>query len=230
MSFIGIVAERLLNRNKALPATLAALVGGLAFPVLTAYLFLADFPLEFVVYYTMSASLGSVSGQLASRVVERLLHLRPDQHQKQKNMVSAAWLFAGLTLWLLTVLVLEFNGWFFGLLTHLPLPSWLQSLSAVLIAAVFVGSVIVQSFTHGISSRWGNRNNDAFHARSLAPHAIVMFLYTLMQLATLSSLQSAPLFVIGMALASTLGAMLAKEYGERVERRFGLVMDAPAKK
>jgi hypothetical protein len=228
MAIGGTIVPRLMNRNKVGPATIAALSSGFAFPFMAAYLISTGFPMAFLLLYTCVSALGSVIGKLISERLERLLHVRPDQGVYAGNRAVIKGLGVTLLAVFTVIMVLNEMGLIAGLPSNSETPQWLISLPILVVAAMFCAFIIAQSFTHGISSRFGKRNEpgegDKLHARSIIIHGMVMFPYTVLQLGVLNDLRAFPIFLSVMVLSGTLGALLAKEYGERVEKRFGLKM------
>lgn len=213
-------------------------LSGVTFVASAAYLFSKNMPMELLLPYVLSTSLGSATGTLLSMIIEWTFKMAPDEHLDRKREtkdINGLWrkrtpyvIMAGLAVgWVfLQKPVFNFLGYPISQLTF-PLPIFkAETMPRMLIIFSAALIFLLDTALHTIVSRAGNRNHTGYHVSACIPKGTVDF-FKARYLALNSNI---PDIIPVAILAGCLGSLWGKDISERIERWLQARMDVDAGK
>ncbi|MDP3953798.1 MAG: hypothetical protein Q8Q06_00070 [bacterium] len=228
-NFFYALTTRASQRGNNWYIVITGLAGGLVFYVSVAYLFSKDMTMALFIPYTLSTTLGSVTGAFLSMIIEWTLGIKPDEHLKEKTknkqtksktpyivvlgMASIWIIFQGP--------ILKYFGYTQTTIVS-PLPFFgedtLPRMIIMLIASVIF---LFDSAIHTLVSRAGNRNHAGYHVSACIPKGLFDFY----KLRYISLNAHIPDIVPVAIIASCMGSLYGKDISERIEKWLQARMD-----
>ena len=208
------------------------LIGGVVFFVSVTYLFSKDMTLMLFIPYTLSTTLGSVTGAFLSMIIEWTFDIKPDEHLKdrpkgtprpQASRTPYVIVLGMAAIWIV------FQESILNLLGYAPTPlisplpflnqEYLPRFLIMFIAATIF---LFDSAIHTLVSRAGNRNHAGYHVAACMPKGLFDF-YKLRYISLNSSI---PDIVPVAVLAGCIGELSGKDISERIEKWLQARMDS----
>lgn len=233
------ITTRFANRNHPGWTMVIGLVGGIIFYIHWIYLISFTLvggimPLVLLVPYIIATITGSNLGAKLSMFLEVSLKLKADEHvlgrDEYKNITWHRKILWAMTIGgILYIVGNEYILEMLGQTVHmiqipLPLTMWFGNEYARY-AALAIGGLMffLNSSTHTLSSRAGNRNHAPFHAVTCVLHGIVAF-----SVGTFIILNARFIDLLPIAIFSAAaGQLFAQKLSIRLEKILQSVMDPP---